>query len=948
MINTFTARLLSEPIILVWKGKITMKKFKVWLVCVCLVLLFSLALISTQSAAQMDTVLVGGKQVNASDLKSPALPLVTLQDFSFLAPNLPSGMDIQNNEILMVAEQAAFVYVINASDGKVIRSVPLPSKGDVDPGGFGIAEANGVWWHSDYQRGMLYKLNPANGAILAQYPMPSTIYTGLNYYLGITWDGSNLWGVNPNTRMMHRIDTSTGAILNSVSLYSIEGPLDITWDNTYYWVCERDGYDFHQVNAAGNILQTKTAALPALMGIAAQPPNYIWVGNRDGLITRYDALLGPDLKINAIEVTQAVQDLNNGVALVADKRTYVRVHVSAPVLVPNVTAGLTGQRDSGSLGLTLLPRNAGMDIDVKTNPDRGQLEDSFWFELPSSWLAAGNLTLTARIDPGNGLHDPNLSNNTKSVTVNLQSTPPLRLEIVNVPYTVSGTTYQAATLHLNMLESWLRRAYPIAQLDSAWSIFTYVESGVPDATLLNLRLASARLFDLLFNDQDSRVVYYGIVDDGGGFMRGAGILGGRTAAGPTGSSNTWGWDYDGSYGDWYGAHEIGHTRNRNHAEFCGAPDGVPYPYTDGHISPSLTGDTALYGFDIENHTIYPPDWYDLMTYCDSLWVSDFTYEGIRDYLVANDATTIQTTQALADEFVLVSGMADLGAHTAQLDSIYLIQQTRAIPLPVAGDWVIALQDAAETDLVTYSFTPQALDPEEVVTGQPAMIAAALPVVEGLARVEIRYLDQVLSARQASAHAPTVDITAPLTGQELGAGTFTFAWTASDLDGDLLTFTVLYSHDNGVSWQTIASGFSQHSFDLDLNLLPGGSQSYLRVIASDGFLSGEDISGPFTLPSHAPDAQIISPEANTRFWAQQLVVFQGSAYDLEDGRLTGAALEWFSSLDGAIGVGELFSCDQLSPGRHILTLRVTDSDGQVTELQQTISVGGRSFLPMAVK
>jgi hypothetical protein len=66
--------------------------------------------------------------------------------------------------------------------------------------------------------------------------------------------------------------------------------------------------------------------------------------------------------------------------------------------------------------------------------------------------------------------------------------------------------------------------------------------------------------------------------------------------------------------------------------FCGATGGASYPYPDGRISPALTGATALYGFDILNRAIYDPNWKDVMTYCQSEWVSDFTYEGIRAYL----------------------------------------------------------------------------------------------------------------------------------------------------------------------------------------------------------------------------------------------------------------------------------------------------------------------------
>ena len=66
------------------------------------------------------------------------------------------------------------------------------------------------------------------------------------------------------------------------------------------------------------------------------------------------------------------------------------------------------------------------------------------------------------------------------------------------------------------------------------------------------------------------------------------------ASGPTGPS-TFGWDSDGSYGDWYGGHELGHTFGRFHAEFCGASGGAAYPFPNGQLSDA---DEAYVGIDV--------------------------------------------------------------------------------------------------------------------------------------------------------------------------------------------------------------------------------------------------------------------------------------------------------------------------------------------------------------
>jgi len=675
-------------------------------------------------------------------------------------------------------------------------------------------------------------------------------------------------------------------------------------------------------------IQMWTPDQSALLYEAFLPVSLLWAGSGPPP--------GPDMRLNAIEVTQAIQDLNNSVDLVAGKRTYVRVHASSPVNQADVYATLYGKHGWVNLAPILGPGNPGGDITVRTSPDRGQINDSFWFELPSSWTTAGNLTLTARLDPNNAKFDPNQSNNTSTITVNFKTTPPLRLRLVNVQYTVGGNTYLAASSHLNALESWLRRAYPINSLQVTRQTMVYPTNGLPNVDTLHQWLALIKLLRMIFNGEDGRIVYYGVVDDGGGFMRGkaAGIPS-TIAAGPSGSGN-WGWDFDGSYNDWYGGHEIGHTRGRYHAEFCGATGGASYPYPGGRISPDLTGNGAIYGFDITTRAIYPPTWEDVMTYCNNEWVSDFTYEGIRSYLVGAGIQAQEVQSVTASDFLVVVGMADLDSNTASLESIYKISQDATLPLPVPGDWTIALVDDANQDLATYPFQPVELTDAEESPGRPAVIGEAVPWAAGTVKVEIRYQGSVVASRTASANPPSVTITSPGAGTTLPGGPFNVTWTGSDPDDDTLTYSVLYSNDGGTSWQALATNLSVPDLTLNTDQLPGGS-GLIRVLASDGLLSGQDTSGAFSVPKHAPSVQIDMPSEGQVFFPTQQIVLQGSANDVEDGTLGDAAFRWSSSIDGDLGTGASLGTSELTTGQHIITLTVTDSDGMTSQAQRTITI-----------
>jgi len=85
-----------------------------------------------------------------------------------------------------------------------------------------------------------------------------------------------------------------------------------------------------------------------------------------------------------LEVNQAVQDLNNSVVLVSHKRTFVRFHVRSLAHGDQgpVSARLRGWRDGtgGTYLGAILPNNPGGTITVLTDPDRGQLDESFYFD----------------------------------------------------------------------------------------------------------------------------------------------------------------------------------------------------------------------------------------------------------------------------------------------------------------------------------------------------------------------------------------------------------------------------------------------------------------------------------------------------------------------------------------------------------------------------------------
>jgi hypothetical protein len=663
-----------------------------------------------------------------------------------------------------------------------------------------------------------------------------------------------------------------------------------------------------------------------------------------------------DLVIDAIEITQAIQDLNNTVPLVANKRTYARGHVRArgTSSVAHVLGRFTIVRDATSHG-PYVADNPGGRITVRSAPDRGNVNDSFFLEIPMTHLGAGALRVCLEVNPDRRISETNYANNQQCTDVTLTASPSVRVKVYDVRYRQGGTTHQAGPFHIGMLISWLRRAYPTANVEWRMATLDWTDPNPPSAygddgcDKVNELLARQRALD----GSPPRWRYYGLVGDTGGFMRGcsAGIPA-YIASGPTGlPRNNFAWDTDGSYGDWYGGHELGHTYGRVHAEFCGAGGGGPYPYPEGRIGGPAGAPQRYFGWDIEQRQVYPWDWTDVMTYCANEWISDFTYTGIRERLIAEGAGAMQAAAfPEATEYLAVFGRANLTQGTATLGTLYRLTDIPAGEAPTpSNDWSLALLDAGGGTLASYPFTPKVdseTDPGEDVM---ASIIETVPWKPGTARIVVRYQGQAIAERLVSANAPTVQVLAPNGGEVLGSSALV-RWTASDPDGDPLTYALLYSADNGATWQTVATQLTETQQTVDLTELPGSDQARFRVMASDGVNTGSDESDAgFKVPRKAPQALIIAPDQGANFLPEQQVVLAGEGYDVEDGNLAAAALRWSSDRQGDLGSGRHLSVTGLQDGRHVITLRVTDSHGQSSTASRVIFIGGEAvYLPLLLR
>jgi hypothetical protein len=197
--------------------------------------------------------------------------------------------------------------------------------------------------------------------------------------------------------------------------------------------------------------------------------------------------------------------------------------------------------------------------------------------------------------------------------------------------------------------------------------------------------------------------------------------------------------------------------------------------------------------------------------------------------------------------------------------------------------------------------------------------------------------------------------APNGGETLNGSSVTVNWSGADVDGDALTYSLDYSRDGGATWDPVSGSLTQTQVTLDLTQLPGTTQAKFRVWASDGVNTALDASnGTFTVTSKLPRITSIAPVSGTTYVVSQTVTFEGGAFDVEDGLLPDAKLQWTSSLQGALGTGQMLQTTELVTGTHTITLTATDSNNNRETATITVIVNDEStglfevYLPIVIR
>ena len=240
---------------------------------------------------------------------------------------------------------------------------------------------------------------------------------------------------------------------------------------------------------------------------------------------------------------------------------------------------------------------------------------------------------------------------------------------------------------------------------------------------------------------------------------------------------------------------------------------------------------------------------------------------------------------------------------------------------------------------TYYFSPITFPDDPEIT-EAFSFVASVPV--GTSRVVIRnWFGTVLADIEGSQYAPLPQIMWPNGGETI-SGVVTATWDSIDFDLDDMTYTLYYSPDEGAEWSLVAMDLTNMWYVWDTSLYPGSTNALMKVLASDGMNTAEDISDAiFEVTSKPPTVFIVDPPDDV-FVGEDGIKLRALVYDPEGGNVNDDAIHWISDRDGTLGTGSALAIGQLSYGAHDLFCEAVGASG-MTGTSEVVSIDVRPLV-----
>lgn len=698
-----------------------------------------------------------------------------------------------------------------------------------------------------------------------------------------------------------------------------------------------------------------------------------------------DLRVGASVGIAGLEFTQSIQyngsagpsyGRDNAVPLVAYKTMVARVY---PFVRRGMLAAdtLTGQRVTGELTLSIGNRAIyktgptrvdGARLGSTSNLDRGLWDRDYTFSgggpsqameapivvncplnfvVPAYYCKPGRIHATVRLWP---IADGSMSVRSASTTEYLQfiDVPAPKVALVRVNWVDSAGNVNRPTDRAMLDTLGLAgRMLPFPYFESM-ILGTEITSSLPYAMVsptaggcntawlsLVTELNVTRIFTALFQLGD---IVFGMVPQaaippGGGQINsgcGAGAGGGFVG-------------YDSTF-----AHEIGHLYLRPHVAVPGDMSNDPdYPNYGG--SARSIGEVGI-DTGTSPPTLFDPSGSDdIMSYGNNQWISPYTYQKLLDARGMHQFAPVDPRRLrslLVLDFRVYRAVR--GTSHVEIRKAARIEAAGMVPSRPAGassPVSLDLLDGNGRILATHHCTwasPHGgghcgcgcggvtvpLDREPWLDFQEVVEWPA----EGVASIDFHRGDDPFHTLVVG-EPPLVSIEEPERREA-----HLLARVNTSHPRERVSVVVLFSADDGVTWQPVAFDPPNGEVAIEVDRLPGGERCLFRAIGTAELQSATADTQLFDLPQR-PRRLYLDVPADHCMIAPGLVALAAMVDTRGLGAIMPPDIRWTSSLDGELGSGYALTPD-LREGQHELIATAPDGLGGMLAERAIIIVGGR--------